>query len=72
LLLRFLAAESGKVLLAGHDVARLTSDDVRGVVGLVADDAHVFATSRSTRCTRCATDGSPALASGSPCEGVKN
>ena len=45
LLLRFLPAESGEVLLAGQDVARLSSDDVRRVVGLVADDAHVFASS---------------------------
>ncbi len=45
LLLRFLPAESGEVLLAGADVARLSSDDVRRVVGLVADDAHIFASS---------------------------
>ena len=41
-LLRFLTAEGGSVLLGGTDTALLAGDDVRRVVGLVADDAHVF------------------------------
>ena len=43
LLLRFLRAEEGTVLLGGSDLQQLASDDVRKVVGLVADDAHLFA-----------------------------
>jgi thiol reductant ABC exporter CydC subunit len=43
LLLRFLPAESGSICLNGVDLRELTSDDVRRVVGLVADDAHIFA-----------------------------
>ena len=43
LLLRFLPAEEGTVLLGGSDLQQLASDDVRKVVGLVADDAHLFA-----------------------------
>jgi len=42
LLLRFVCAESGQTLLAGCDLRRLSGDDVRRAVGLVADDAHVF------------------------------
>ena len=42
LLLRFLCAQSGQTLIAGCDVRRLSGDDVRRVVGLVADDAHIF------------------------------
>ncbi|MFZ5850745.1 MAG: amino acid ABC transporter ATP-binding/permease protein, partial [Actinomycetota bacterium] len=41
-LLRFLDVSDGRVLLAGVDVAGLAVDDVRRVVGLVADDAHIF------------------------------
>ena len=43
LMLRFLVAEEGHVLLGGRELAGLASDDVRSVVGLVADDAHLFA-----------------------------
>jgi len=42
LLLRFLCAQDGSTLLAGCDLRRLAGDDVRRVVGLVADDAHIF------------------------------
>ena len=42
MLLRFLDVEAGSVTLAGADVRALAADDVRRVVGLVADDAHVF------------------------------
>jgi thiol reductant ABC exporter CydC subunit len=41
-LLRFLDVEAGSVTLAGVDVRELAGDDLRRVVGLVADDAHVF------------------------------
>lgn len=43
LLLRFIDASEGSVSLGGIDVRRLALDDVRGAVGLVADDAHIFA-----------------------------
>ncbi|MEU3370699.1 thiol reductant ABC exporter subunit CydD [Streptomyces sp. NPDC006660] len=41
-LLRFLDAERGTYELGGRDAARLDSDDVRRVVGLCAQDAHLF------------------------------
>ena len=41
-LLRFLDIESGRVSLAGVDAAELDPDELRRVVGLVADDAHIF------------------------------
>jgi len=43
-LLSFLPPASGRVLLDGVDTATLAGDDVRTVVGLAAQDAHVFAT----------------------------
>jgi ATP-binding cassette subfamily C protein CydCD len=43
LLLRFIDASEGSVSLGGIDVRGLALDDVRRVVGLVADDAHIFA-----------------------------
>lgn len=42
-LLRFIDADEGSVSIGGVDVRELLLDDVRRVVGLVADDAHVFA-----------------------------
>ncbi len=42
-LLRFLDAERGTYTLAGQDAAALDGDDVRRLVGLCAQDAHVFA-----------------------------
>jgi len=42
-LLRFLDAEGGSYALAGQDAAALDGDDVRRLVGLCAQDAHVFA-----------------------------
>ncbi|MEU3931256.1 thiol reductant ABC exporter subunit CydD [Streptomyces sp. NPDC029044] len=41
-LLRFLDAEAGSYVLAGVDAYALRSDDVRGLVGLCAQDAHLF------------------------------
>lgn len=41
-LLRFLDAESGSYTLAGTEGAALDGDDVRRLVGLCAQDAHVF------------------------------
>ena len=41
-LLRFLDAEAGAYTLAGQDAAGLDGDDVRRLVGLCAQDAHVF------------------------------
>jgi thiol reductant ABC exporter CydC subunit len=44
LLVRFLDPVKGRVTLNGVDLRRLAGDDLRRVVGLVADDAHVFDT----------------------------
>ncbi|MFH8368011.1 thiol reductant ABC exporter subunit CydD [Streptomyces sp. NPDC018031] len=41
-LLRFLDAESGSYTLAGRDAAALDGDGVRRLVGLCAQDAHLF------------------------------
>ncbi|MFD5476994.1 thiol reductant ABC exporter subunit CydD [Streptomyces hawaiiensis] len=41
-LLRFLDADAGSYSLAGVDAYALHSDDVRGLVGLCAQDAHLF------------------------------
>jgi ABC-type transport system involved in cytochrome bd biosynthesis fused ATPase/permease subunit len=41
-LLRFVEADGGTYELGGADVRRLAGDDVRRVVGLCAQDAHVF------------------------------
>ncbi len=41
-LLRFLDAEAGSYTLAGVDAYALAGDDVRGLVGLCAQDAHLF------------------------------
>ncbi|MYS24953.1 ATP-binding cassette, subfamily C, CydCD [Streptomyces sp. DvalAA-14] len=41
-LLRFLDVEAGSYTLAGRDAAALAGDDVRRLVGLCAQDAHVF------------------------------
>jgi thiol reductant ABC exporter CydC subunit len=43
-LLRFVDYEAGSVTLGGVELDRLDGDDVRSVVGLVADDAHLFDT----------------------------
>ncbi|MFE3016752.1 thiol reductant ABC exporter subunit CydD [Streptomyces sp. NPDC059256] len=42
LLLRFLDAEEGTYTLAGVDAGTIEGDDVRRLVGLCAQDAHVF------------------------------
>ncbi|MFF8937724.1 thiol reductant ABC exporter subunit CydD [Streptomyces paradoxus] len=41
-LLRFLDAQAGSYTLADVDAYALNSDDVRGLVGLCAQDAHLF------------------------------
>lgn len=43
-LVRFLDTTGGDFLLDGHDVAEFAGDDVRGVIGLLTQDAHVFDT----------------------------
>lgn len=42
MLLRFIALDRGSYLLGGIDATRLSGDDVRRVVGLCAQDAHLF------------------------------
>jgi len=41
-LLRFLDPSGGRVTLGGADMATLSGDEVRSVIGLCAQDAHVF------------------------------
>jgi thiol reductant ABC exporter CydC subunit len=41
-LLRFLEPAAGTVTLAGTDIAALDGDQVRSVIGLCAQDAHIF------------------------------
>ena len=41
-LLRFLEPSGGRITLDGVDVRELDGDDLRSVVGLLAQDAHVF------------------------------
>jgi thiol reductant ABC exporter CydC subunit len=43
-LLRFTGIESGTLALDGHDVAEYAQADVRSLVGLLAQDAHIFNT----------------------------
>jgi ATP-binding cassette subfamily C protein CydCD len=44
LLLRFLDPARGEIVLGGADLRDLSLDDVRGTIGIVDDDPHVFAT----------------------------
>lgn len=44
-LVRFIDPTSGEVLLGGTDLRRLALEELRGRVGLVDDDPHVFASS---------------------------
>ncbi|KAF4406065.1 thiol reductant ABC exporter subunit CydC [Streptomyces lycii] len=59
-LLRFLDAESGTYTLAGTDAAALDGDAVRRLVGLCAQDAHLFDSSlrENLRLARPAADES--------------
>lgn len=43
-LLRFLDPAAGRVLLGGTDITKMRGDDVRRIVGLCAQDAHIFDT----------------------------
>ena len=43
-LVRFLDISGGDYRLDGHDVAGFAGDDVRGVIGLLTQDAHIFDT----------------------------
>jgi len=43
-LLRFLDPVSGRVLLGGADITTLDGDDLRRIIGLCAQDAHIFDT----------------------------
>jgi ATP-binding cassette, subfamily C, bacterial CydCD len=58
LLLRFLDPSDGDVNLGATSLRRLSFDDVRGAVGLVDDDPHVFATSVAEN-VRLARPGAP-------------
>jgi thiol reductant ABC exporter CydC subunit len=44
LLVRFLDPVCGRVTINGCDLRELSTEDVRRVVGLIADDAHIFDT----------------------------
>jgi ABC-type multidrug transport system fused ATPase/permease subunit len=43
-LLRFTGSESGTLAVDGHDVSEYRQEEVRGTVGLLAQDAHLFNT----------------------------
>jgi thiol reductant ABC exporter CydC subunit len=43
-LLRFTGSESGTLAVDGHDVSEYLQEEVRGTVGLLAQDAHLFNT----------------------------
>jgi len=58
-LLRFWPLESGTVSMAGIDLERLAQGDVRRAVGLVAQDAHLFAGSIGDNVTLGRPDASP-------------
>ncbi len=45
LLLRFLDPERGRVELAGHDLRRYRQEDVRRMIAVARQDAHLFSTS---------------------------
>jgi thiol reductant ABC exporter CydC subunit len=45
LLLRFLDPEEGRVLLGGHDLREYRQSDVRAVIALAGQDAHLFSAS---------------------------
>jgi thiol reductant ABC exporter CydC subunit len=45
LLLRFLDPEQGRVTIAGTDLRAYRQDDVRGVIAVAGQDAHLFSTS---------------------------
>ncbi|MFC5719809.1 thiol reductant ABC exporter subunit CydD [Streptomyces gamaensis] len=57
-LLRFLDAESGTYTLAGRDAAAMAGDGVRRLVGLCAQDAHIFDSSLREN-LRLASPGAP-------------
>ncbi|MFC4034103.1 thiol reductant ABC exporter subunit CydD [Streptomyces polygonati] len=63
-LLRFLDAEAGSYTLAGQDAAALDGDDVRRLVGLCAQGAHVFDSTvrENLRLARPAADDGELLA----------
>jgi ATP-binding cassette subfamily B multidrug efflux pump len=42
LLMRFYEVSSGQILLDGTDIARMTRDDLRGLTGMVLQDAWLF------------------------------
>jgi ATP-binding cassette subfamily C protein CydC len=42
LTMRFWDPTSGRIFVGGHDVRGYTQDDLRGLIGVVAQDTHVF------------------------------
>ena len=42
LILRFWDPTSGRIALGGHDVRRYSQEDLRGLIGVVSQDTHVF------------------------------
>lgn len=42
LMVRFWNPTSGRIVLGGHDVRGYAQDDVRGLIGVVSQDTHVF------------------------------
>jgi thiol reductant ABC exporter CydC subunit len=60
LLLRFVEPSRGTVRLSGTDVQDLLADEVRRVVGLLGQDAHVFDTTVEENLLLARRDASPA------------
>jgi ABC-type multidrug transport system fused ATPase/permease subunit len=58
-LLRFLPYEQGSVTLAGAELSSLAGDDVRTVVGLAAQDAHLFDSTLEENLRLARRDASP-------------
>jgi ABC-type multidrug transport system fused ATPase/permease subunit len=59
-LLRFVEPSSGEVLLDGVDLRGYAGDDVRRVIGLCAQDAHVFDTTLEANLLIARPDAAPA------------
>jgi thiol reductant ABC exporter CydC subunit len=58
-LLRFLPYEQGSVTLGGAELSTLAGDDVRTVVGLAAQDAHLFDSTLEENLRLARRDASP-------------
>lgn len=58
-LVRFLDTTGGDYRLDGHDVADFAGDDIRGVIGLLTQDAHIFDTTITENLRPADPDATP-------------